>query len=106
MNAVNQIEMAGTALAVAQARKFPFLIVLCARQMCGPIAEFTIDHAATFSEAGEKMYEHFSSVNFYVDNDFNEPPQIGNKVPGLCYFCDQSFGECVFSIVVKRRDGE
>lgn len=105
MNAVNQIEMAGTAMAVAQARKFPFLITLCARQLNGPVAEFTIDHAESFAVAGEKMYDRFRSVNAYVDKEF-AIPNLDGRIVELCKLCDTMFGYCIFSIVVKRRDGE
>lgn len=103
MNAVNQIEMIGTRMAIAQARKFPFVIALVAKQIQGPVAEFIIDCAETFVLAGEKMYVHFDSVNKFVDVPYDMKM---DRVVRLCYFVEQEFGECIFSIEVKRRDGE
>lgn len=103
MNAINSVEMAGTRLALLMAKEFPFLIALCARQDQGPVASYVIDKARDFEEASVKMYQHFERVNHYVDFGAGEGHTV---IERLAKITEEVFGECVFSIVVRKRDEE
>lgn len=106
MNVINQAEMAGTRMALAQARKYPFLISLVARQDIRIVATFVLDHAESFALGGEKMYDYFKAVNAYVDDTPDAANLTVSRIERMCAFVEREFGECVFGIFVEKRGTE
>jgi hypothetical protein len=101
MTEINSVSALGTALEVAQVRKFPLVVFL--RAKIGPeiLAELYISRHVGQEDAAVAMYRAFDDINLFIDFD-----EVRGRVGEFAKICRQLYGDVVFSVIIRNRNGD
>lgn len=101
MAEINSVCALGTALELAQSKKFPLLVYIKIKSGIENLGEFFLSRHTGHEEAATAMYRAFDDINLFLDFD-----ECRGRVGEVAKICRELYGEVVFSVIIRNRNGE